>query len=261
MFAFCSLFSGSKGNAGLVLASRTKLLVDAGIAACHIESALLEVGAAPEELSGILITHEHIDHVRGAGALSRRYDIPIYAAPKLWQNFFGFGHIKSKNQVLYEYGMQIGDLELDFFKTQHDAMQPLGLLLYHRGQKLGVCTDTGCITPGMAKALSCADALVFEANHDPVLLREGRYPPHLKARIGGKNGHLSNHDSGAALARIVGDSTRQILLAHLSAENNRPGLALETVKASLAAAGVRDEIRLDIAPACQRSDWIVLSNR
>ena len=258
MFGFCSLFSSSKGNCGLIRTEKTQLLIDAGMAVCHIERKLEEIGTNPEEINGILITHEHGDHVRGAGAMSRRYDIPIYAAPKLWQEFSGFGHIKSKNQVIYEYGMQIGDLELDFFKTQHDAMQPLGLLFYYKGKKLGFCTDTGCITQGMVKALDGADALVFEANHDPKMLKEGVYPAYLKARIGGKNGHLSNHDSGTALTKIINDSTRHVLLAHLSEENNRPDLALKTVASILAEAGVKDEITVEIAPAYQTSNWINL---
>lgn len=154
--------------------------------------------------------------------------------------------------------MHIGDVELDFFKTHHDAIQPLGLLLYYRGRKFGFCTDTGCITQGIIKALSGADGLVFEANHDPQMLRDGSYPAYLKARIKGKQGHLSNGDSGSALTEIINDPTRHILLAHLSQENNLPSLAMDTVTTILGKAGVKDEIAVEIAPAYQRSGWINL---
>lgn len=258
MLTAATLFSNSKGNSVFVASEKTKILVDAGVSACRIEKALKDIGESMAEISAILITHEHIDHVRSAGSLSRRYDIPIYAAPKVWQEYTGFGNIKSKNQVQYDYGMTIGDLELDFFKTHHDAIQPLGLTITRGKGKVGICTDTGVFTPTMAKALKGSDALVFEANHDEEMLWRGTYPPRTKKRILGDKGHLSNSDAGVALTKIITDNTRYIALAHLSDENNKPDLAYETVMEKLKEKGIDSDPLVQVAPSCHTSKLMVI---
>ncbi|MDO4541577.1 MAG: MBL fold metallo-hydrolase [Bacillota bacterium] len=258
MLTAATLFSNSKGNSVFVASGKTKILIDAGVSACHIERALANMGESIGDIAAILITHEHIDHVRSAGTLSRRYDIPICAAPKVWEEYSGFGNIKLKNQVQYEYGMAIGDLELDFFKTYHDAIQPLGITVTNGKHKLGVCTDTGKITDTMVKALRDSEVLVFEANHDPEMLRRSSYPAKTKRRISSEWGHLSNADSGQALVRIITDKTRCIALAHLSDENNDPQLAYATVMAALEDEGVDKMPKIQVAPAGHTSKVMVI---
>lgn len=258
MLSAATLFSNSKGNVAFVASDTTKVLIDAGVACCHIKKALADIGESIEEISGILITHEHIDHIRSAGSLSRKYDIPIYATPKVWEKYQGFGNIKPKNMAEYEYGMTIGDLSFDFFKTYHDAVQPLGIVVRWEEKKLGICTDTGIFTPRMEKMLKGADALIFEANHDVEMLFRGRYPQSTKERILGRYGHLSNEDAAEALAKIVTKNTQYVTLAHLSEENNTPKLAYETVFKKLEAVGYSNSLELQVAPACHTSRPMVI---
>lgn len=258
MLTAATLFSNSKGNSVFISSGKTKILVDAGVAACRIEAALADLGESMSDVAAILVTHEHIDHARSAGSLSRRYDIPIYAAPKVWQEYNGFGNIKSKNQVEYKYGMTIGDLNLDFFKTYHDAIQPVGLIVSCGAKKLGICTDTGIFTPTMEQMLKGADALIFEANHDVEMLRRGSYPQSTKKRILGERGHLSNVDAALALSRIITENTRYITLAHLSEENNKPDLAYATVCHQLEQCGLSSGLDIQVAPAGHTSKLMVI---
>lgn len=258
MLTAATLFSNSKGNCTYIASENTKILIDAGAAACKIEQALTDLNVSANEIDAILITHEHIDHVRSAGSLSRRYDIPIYATYKVWQEYTGFGNIRRKNQVQYEYGMTIGDLSFDFFKTYHDAVQPLGIVVICGDKKIGICTDTGIFTPTMAEKLYGANALIFEANHDLDLLWKGRYPQSTKKRIAGQFGHLSNTEAGKALAQIVTNNTQYIALAHLSEENNRPELALQTVRELLRAQNLAAEPDLQVAPPYHTSKLMII---
>ena len=256
MISFATLFSSSKGNSIFVSSGKTKVLVDAGMAACHIENSLENIGESMREISAILITHEHTDHIKSAGSLSRRYDIPIFATPRLWQTYRGFGNIIERNQREYAYGMTIGDFSFDFFKTFHDAIQPMGLVIANAGTKLGICTDTGKVTQRMIDYLKNANGLVFESNHDPQLLRQSRYSSQLKARISGDEGHLSNEDAVEALKKIIGPATKEIVLAHLSEENNRPELAYETAAQRLCDFGINETIGLHVAPPYHTSEII-----
>lgn len=258
MLTAATLFSNSKGNCTFISSDTTKILVDAGVAACKIEKAMANLGESMEDIQAIMITHEHIDHVRSAGSLSRRYNIPIYATPKVWQEYTGFGNIRRENQVQYEYGMTIGDLSFDFFKTYHDAVQPLGIVVMCGDKKVGICTDTGVFTPTMAKKLHGANALIFEANHDVDLLWKGRYPQSTKKRILGQFGHLSNVDAGKALAKIITKDTQYVTLAHLSEENNRPDLAFETVRNILQKQHLLDNLELQVAPPYHTSNLMII---
>lgn len=258
MISFATLYSSSKGNSTFVASKKTKILVDAGMAACHIEQAMENIGQSMKDVSAILITHEHQDHIKSAGSLSRRYDIPIYATPKIWETYHRFGNISERNQRKYEYGMTIGEFSFDFFKTFHDAVQPVGLVIRAGETKLGICTDTGIVTEKMIGMLQNAHGLIFESNHDPEMLRYSRYAPALKARIAGKLGHLSNGDAVAALRQIIGPDTVEVVLAHLSEENNRPELAYETARKGLADLGINDRICLSVAPPDHTSNIIIL---
>ena len=131
-----------------------------------IIQALDELQIDVRDIAALLVTHEHIDHIKGLGILSRRYHIPIYASPKTWQELACIGEVAPENKREFEYGQEIGDLKVEFFKTSHDAVQPVGMAFYHGEAHAGVATDTGCVTSGMRKYLTGADAFVFEANHD-----------------------------------------------------------------------------------------------
>lgn len=259
MISFATLFSSSKGNSVFVSSGNTKILVDAGLPACRIEEELSAIGESLQSISAVLITHEHQDHIKSAGILSRRCDIPIFATPKIWETYRGFGSISERNSRTYTYGMNIGDLSLDFFKTFHDAVQPVGLVISDGESKLGICTDTGKVTDKMISMLRNAQGLIFESNHDPELLKKSRYAASLKARIAGEYGHLSNRDACAALKQIIGPDTREILLAHLSEENNRPEIALNTAISELSDFGVSNQrVHLAVAPPDKTSGLITI---
>ena len=258
MISFATLFSSSKGNSVFVASEHTKILVDAGMSACHIENALRNIGESMGDIEAVLITHEHQDHIKSAGILSRRYDIPIYATPKIWETYRGFGHISAKNRKEYTYGMTIGELSFDFFKTFHDAIQPIGIIVTNGNTKLGICTDTGIVTAKMAGMLYNATGLVFESNHDPEMLRASRYAPALKARIAGERGHLSNEAAVEALKQIIGPETKEILLAHLSEENNDPKIAYQVSSDGLKDFGIHKKIQLRVAPPHHTSEIITL---
>jgi len=246
-----TLFSGSSGNSIYVGTEKTKILVDAGFSGKRIVQALNEINIDIKEIKALMVTHEHIDHIKGLGVLSRRYDIPIYASPKTWQELACIGEVAEHNKREYEYGLEIGDLKVDFFKTCHDAVQPVGMVFYDGDNKIGIATDTGCITSGMKRALTGAQAIIFEANHDEEMLVKGPYPYHLKKRIAGDHGHLSNRASGEALREIITNSTQHVLLAHLSAVNNTPHVAYEAVAAALEEDDLLGKVNLTVAPRFQ----------
>jgi phosphoribosyl 1,2-cyclic phosphodiesterase len=243
-----TLFSGSSGNCIYVGTEKTKVLVDAGFSGKRIVEALNEINIDIKEIQALMVTHEHIDHIKGLGVLSRRYDIPIYASPKTWQELACIGKVAEYNKREFEYGLEIGDLKVDFFKTNHDAVQPVGMVFYHRDLRVGIATDTGCITSGIKKALAGADAIIFEANHDEEMLVKGPYPYHLKKRIAGDRGHLSNRAAGEALTGIITGDTRHVILAHLSAVNNTPRLAYQAVAAVLEKEDILGGVELTVAP-------------
>ncbi|MGI6711374.1 MAG: MBL fold metallo-hydrolase [Bacillota bacterium] len=243
-----TLFSGSSGNCIYVGTENTKVLVDAGFSGKKIVQALSNMDIDIREIKALLVTHEHIDHIRGLGVLSRRYNIPIYASPKTWSKLACIGEIQEHNRREYEYGMEIGDLKLEFFKTHHDAVQPLGIAFYHQDSLVGIATDTGCITTSIRKALTGANALVFESNYDENMLKEGPYPYYLKKRISGNKGHLSNKDAAKELGEIISGSTEHVILAHLSEVNNTPEIAYSSVKEILQDNGINDRVKLSVAP-------------
>lgn len=243
-----TLFSGSSGNCIYVGSEKSKILVDAGFSGKRIVQALDEINIDIKEIKALMVTHEHIDHIKGLGVLSRRYNIPIYASPKTWEKLNCIGEIAEHNKREYEYGLEIGDLKVDFFKTSHDAVQPVGMVFYHQDGRVGIATDTGCITSGIKKLLTGAETIVFEANHDEEMLLKGPYPYHLKKRIAGDRGHLSNSDAGKALTEIITGNTQHVVLAHLSEVNNNPQTAYDEVAAVLEEENILPEVNLTVAP-------------
>ena len=252
-FTFCPLFSGSSGNALFIGAGDTRILIDAGMPGKAIERALNEIGVLPETLTAIAVTHEHSDHVKGVGIMSRKYHIPVYANERTWNAMARtVGDIAPRNRRMFEdeEDFYIGDLALYPFSIPHDAADPVGYKVYYGGRSVATATDMGYMKKSVLKTLSGVDVLLLESNHDPDLLMQNpHYSLYLKQRILGNHGHLSNAASAEALVSLCESGVRQVLLGHLSGENNTPELALSTATDRLCREGVRlnEEITVGIA--------------
>ncbi|MGI6727077.1 MAG: MBL fold metallo-hydrolase [Anaerovoracaceae bacterium] len=231
--SFCSFSSGSSGNCYMVKTKETALLIDAGISAKKIFAGLEQTDTNKEELTGLLVTHEHSDHVRSLGTvLKRQKDLSVYANEKtLYALEKTVEPIRSKP---FKNGkpFTIGDISVKAFQVSHDAADPVGYSFYADGKQISIVTDTGCIREEMIHEVVDADILVLEANHDVNMLKIGRYPWFLKQRILGEKGHLSNETAGKFLVKLLSKQIkeRRILLAHLSHQNNFPEMAFQTVK-------------------------------
>ncbi len=231
---FCSIASGSSGNCIYAGSSATSLLVDAGISGKRIEAGLRGIEQTTEDIDGILVTHEHSDHIKGLGVLARRYGIPIYATAGTIAAIRESGSVGKIPEGLLrtvraDIPFEIGDLSVMPFRVSHDAAEPVGYRIAHEGKSCAVATDMGCYDDYIVERLQGLDVLLLEANHDVRMLEAGRYPYYLKRRILGEKGHLSNETSGQLLGRLLHDSVREIFLGHLSQENNYEALAYETV--------------------------------
>lgn len=231
----CSIASGSSGNCVYVGSDATHLLVDVGISGKRTESGLKELGLTGRDIDGILITHEHADHISGLGVLARKYEIPIYATAGTIQalkNCSGLGDLDYSlfREVQEDRKLIIKDLTINPMHISHDAAQPVGYRISYGNKKIAVCTDLGVYNDYTVECLKSMDALLLEANHDVNMLQVGPYPYYLKQRILGEKGHLSNENSGRLLCRILHDGLQTILLGHLSKENNLPELAYESVR-------------------------------
>lgn len=234
------LASGSKGNAIYVELDGTRLLVDAGISATRIRRGLGEQGVDPGELGGILITHEHRDHVNGLATLCKWYRLPIYTRRGTMEHM-GF-RVPEDCFRPVEGAFSLGRVKVVPFGISHDAADPVGYRL-EGSETCVIATDLGFVTGSVQSALEGADVMVLEANHDPGLLKKGTYPWALKRRILSNRGHLANSDAAWALARLK-KRPKQVFLAHLSEENNRPEIARETVETILAQQGVELDLML-----------------
>lgn len=232
MIKFCSLYSGSSGNCIYLATDCTKILIDAGLSGKKIIEALCSIGEKPSELSAILVTHEHSDHTRGVGILSRKFDIPVYANENTWKAMEqDLGPIKVENKRCFNTGVQfgLGDVEVRSFGIPHDAAEPVAFNFFAKGKKITTATDIGHINKELLKYIENSDLLLLESNHDIEMLKVGPYPWHLKKRILGDHGHLSNEMAGKLVTYLAEKGTRRFLLGHLSRENNFPELAYQTV--------------------------------
>ncbi|MGN1059476.1 MAG: MBL fold metallo-hydrolase [Clostridia bacterium] len=234
MIRFQSFLSGSSGNCTFITDGTVHLLIDCGAGGKYITECMRRIGVAPDALSGILITHEHRDHIAGAGIMSRKFNIPIYATPKTWEAIRdSLGTLAPGNRRLTEPVMRIGGLSVRSFPIPHDAAQPVGYSFTSGSERFTVATDLGCVTDDLLETLMGSTSVIIEANHDVDMLKKGRYPYPLKKRILGDRGHLSNENCGRLCARLAKNGTCAFWLGHLSAENNNPLLAYDTVAASL----------------------------
>jgi phosphoribosyl 1,2-cyclic phosphodiesterase len=243
---FASLGSGSRGNALIVEAGATCLLLDCGFGPREIAFKLNRLGLSPENLSGILVTHEHSDHISGAFKLAARHQLPI------WMTHGTFAATTQAQGELQRVGLidshepfHAGDLEIHPFPVPHDAREPVQFVISDGRHRLGVVTDLGMSTPHVERMLTGCDALVLECNHDSDMLRSGNYPPHLKQRIAGRFGHLDNAASAALLGALDTIKLQHVIAAHLSQQNNMPALARSALAGVLSCAeqwvGVADQ--------------------
>jgi len=232
------LASGSTGNVAFFKFGHTQLLVDVGISARSIENKLAQIGVNAGNLDGVLITHEHIDHIKGLDVFIRRYHLPVFARAATWEAIACRHKLPAECCITIEDEFSIGKVGVAAYSISHDAADPVGFAFYFRDQKWVIATDIGVITKSVLQALNGADLVVLEANHDRDMLKNGPYPRFLKQRIMGKYGHLSNDEAAAVLAKIGCRNKMQVFLAHLSQKNNLPGLALKTVNDHLQQKGV-----------------------
>ncbi|MPQ43406.1 MBL fold metallo-hydrolase [Clostridium tarantellae] len=232
---FCSLFSGSSGNSIFVSSDNTKVLVDAGLSGKKIIEALQTIDENPKEIDAIFITHEHSDHIKGAGIISRKLDIPIYANEATWLAMEkSLGNIKDKNiKVLQKRSVTtIKDLDIVCFNTPHDSIAPMGYTFSSNGKSASIVTDIGTFTEEIKRNIKDSQVVLLESNHDVEMLKFGPYPYDLKRRVLSEIGHLCNEDCGRAIVDILNINdkiSRNIVLGHLSNTNNVPELAYTTV--------------------------------
>jgi len=232
MFQFCSLYSGSSGNSLFVSTEHTKILIDAGESAKKIVEALSSCQIAIEEIDAIVVSHEHSDHVKGLGTLSKKYNIPVYANSKTWDAMPSQSEkivAENKKFFISNEAFEIGDIHLQPFSTPHDAASSCGFTLHHDGKKISIATDLGHVNPSITSQLEGSNFLFIESNYEPEVLKCSRYPYPLKQRIGGPNGHLSNEEAGKFISYLLTTDVKNIMLGHLSKENNFPELAYKTV--------------------------------
>jgi phosphoribosyl 1,2-cyclic phosphodiesterase len=233
-----ALSSGSKGNATLVELGGARLLIDAGLSCRELTRRLTDVGVAPGSLDGVLLSHEHEDHARGVERFSRRHGVPVFCSPQTLEALdLSPVHLAAWRPLPEGRAIEIGPLEVEAFPVPHDAARPVAFVLRGAGLRLGLATDLGRATGPVIGHLAGCDLLLIEFNHDERLLREGPYPPSVKARVAGGLGHLSNDAAADLLRQTVDGQCRAVVLAHLSETNNRPDLARRAAGAALADAG------------------------
>lgn len=230
---FCSLASGSKGNCHFISDGEDFILVDVGLNGKQVEKKLSEINIDPNRISGIIISHEHRDHVSGAGVLSRRFDIPIYANRGTWEGMLPIISKVDKNNIKIfntDKTFKIGKFTVHPYSISHDARDPVGFSIENSGVKVSITTDLGCINQVILEKVKGSNLVVLESNHDVNMLKVGKYPYFLKRRILSDEGHLSNEAAGNAILELLKQNVTSFLLAHLSRDNNFPELAYETVK-------------------------------
>jgi phosphoribosyl 1,2-cyclic phosphodiesterase len=228
---FASLGSGSRGNATLLEAGGSLLLVDCGFSVRETNARLARLGISAGQLSAILVTHEHTDHSSGVGRMSRRHQLPVYTS----HGTYASGRLGDVHELRYfhsEAGFKVGAIDVMPVAVPHDAREPCQFVFRHGGHQLGVLTDLGNITPLVSQHYAGCHALLLECNHDPDMLRAGPYPENLKRRVGGEWGHLSNQQAADFLMRVQGPQLQHVVIAHISEKNNdraKVMSALETV--------------------------------
>ncbi|WP_372758516.1 MBL fold metallo-hydrolase [Litorivivens sp.] len=221
---FASLGSGSRGNGTLLESDSTCLLVDCGFTMRETERRMARLGRQVSDLSGILVTHEHSDHIKGVVPLARKYGLPVYATHGTAQ-YDGMAKLPGLHEVNTHGTFQVGDIEVSAVAVPHDAREPCQYVFSHRNRRFGLLTDLGSITQFVVEQYRNCDALVLEFNHDSDMLAYGPYPPSLKRRVGGDWGHLNNRQAAQLLSQLELSRLQHIVMAHISEKNNTVALA------------------------------------
>jgi phosphoribosyl 1,2-cyclic phosphodiesterase len=249
---FASLGSGSRGNSTLIEWGEGALLIDCGFSVKETELRLLRLGKAANELTAILVTHEHSDHIKGVAALARRHKIPVYITPGTYHSR-DMGELPELNLIHAYAPFVLNGLNVIPVAVPHDAREPAQFVFEYAGLRLGILTDLGSITPHVEASYQACDALVLEANHDPFMLASGSYPPSLKQRVGGQWGHLSNQQAAGFLQRLNTQQLQHLVVAHISQKNN----SLDLARAALAP--VTQNVK-QVTYACQEQgfDWLAV---
>jgi len=260
----CSIVSGSSGNCILIGSDNHHILVDVGISGKRIEAGLNSLDMTTRDIDGILITHEHSDHIAGLGVLARRYGIPIYTTSGTRDAIMSISQVGKIDRELFhgieaDNPFEIGDLIVDPIRISHDAADPVAYKVSNNGKSVGVLTDLGYYNDYIVDKIKGLDAILLEANHDVRMLQVGPYPYNLKQRILGKRGHLSNESAGQLLNQILHDHFNTVFLGHLSAENNMPEIAYETVRLEITTGDCPysgNDFPIKVASREERSDLI-----
>lgn len=249
---FALLGSGSEGNALLVQAGQTSLLMDCGFSLAETGARLARLGLDAEQLSGIVVTHEHGDHISGVARLARKHQLPVWITHGTRrQQAKTLGDLPGITEINPHASFAIGDIEVQPYLVPHDAAEPVQYVFGNGTKRLGVLTDVGCATPHIEATLNGCDALVLECNHDAQMLADGDYHYRLKQRVGGRLGHLSNADAAVLLARLDTQRLQHIVAAHLSHKNNLPQLAVAALSGALGCS----EDWIAVATQEQGLDW------
>ncbi|MDO4269828.1 MAG: MBL fold metallo-hydrolase [Eubacteriales bacterium] len=232
---YYSIASGSSGNCGLYLAGDTAILIDLGVSLRKITTALAEIGLALGDLSAVLLTHDHIDHVKGLPMFLKKGSAPVFASRETARALTDKDPSCGGRLTAFDGGdgFSVGPVTVTAFETPHDAPGSVGYILEHGGRRFGFATDLGFVPRGVADKLCGCEAVVLESNHDPHMLQAGPYPYPLKMRVAGPDGHLSNPDCAVCAAELVKNGAKTLILAHLSEKNNMPELALQQTRSAV----------------------------
>lgn len=239
----CPIASGSSGNSIYIGSDNTHILIDCGISGKKAAAGVNSLGISMDDIDALLITHEHIDHIKGVGVLARRHGIPIYGTPGTLDYIYNSGETGSIDRSLLheirpDHSFTIGDLKIGAIRVSHDAADPVAYRVASGRKKCAVITDLGVYDSYISNALKGMDVVLCESNHDVNMLQVGPYPYYLKQRILSEKGHLSNDSCGELLCEILHDDLKHIFLGHLSQENNYPELAFESVRTSITVSDV-----------------------
>lgn len=249
----CVLSSGSGGNCTLIESGKTKILIDLGTSSLYAEKRLREINIEPEEIDGIFITHTHVDHIKGIKVFLKKYNTKLYLSEIILKEIYN--EIKPQNYEIIDSEINLNDFNVTMFKISHDTEDANGFIFESNGRSVVYVTDTGYLNIRNHKLLTNRNMYVFESNHDVEMLMNGHYPYHIKQRILGDKGHLSNKDSAYYLSKLVGNNTKCVILAHLSKDNNTKELALETLQDCLKKCN-KDVEKILIAEQDKRTELI-----
>ena len=248
---FCSLYSGSSGNSLLVQTENTNILIDAGVSCRKIENALADLNIDVDSIDGVLVTHEHTDHVNGLGVLAKKHNIPIYVNQETLDAMpVQREKIPEENIKLFKVAdkFEINDLKIKPFEIPHDAANPCGFNIFNNNKKISIATDIGSVNWKLVKNLEDSEFILLEANYDPEVLKYAPYPFALKQRIAGPTGHLPNEEAGKTISHLLQSGLKTAMLGHLSKNSNFPELAYKTVVEELMASN-HDESALTLSVA------------